>query len=578
MKIFRFACTFIVLPAMLHCQPVPQIVYTYSKWLTAGSVEMFAGIRPNGIAGTAQFRCSITNPSFTPTYYETTPRSYPTDTGLVEISQVLSGLPTDSSYTFAYGVDLSTDSAALFGQMQSSRAGDTLTTPELATLRPLDAGLQKVSVSARCNTHGAPTFISFSWSSGEYYYDGGWTVPVLVTSTKDTVITAEFTGLVPAVKYYIQAFGMNAADSAVAAHGEYDSIMTMPDSNAVGVVTPLTVLASSGIAWTGLNFGLHTYATDCIDVMLGEFELPPVAPGFDVRFANIHPAYAACNGLGTYADLRPFVSPAQADTYRVRITADPDQYPMIFFWPPLDSSYTGAVTLRAGTDTINMKTSQSYILSDPDVSAVTIIARLPVPRHFEPDILIGRTDYFDSAVVQLHATVNPNGLTTTVWFEWGPTTSYGSQSSAQFIDPRYGVAPVAAHVSKLASGTLYHFRIVSQNSHGTWTSADGLFSIASPLSVPTTKRPLPDHLALLQNYPNPFNPSTEITYTLPARTRVTLRVYDILGKEVALLADGLQEAGYKRVSFSAVNLPSGVYIYVLNAGTFREVRKMLILK
>lgn len=83
---------------------------------------------------------------------------------------------------------------------------------------------------------------------------------------------------------------------------------------------------------------------------------------------------------------------------------------------------------------------------------------------------------------------------------------------------------------------------------------------------------------LEQNYPNPFNPSTSINYTLAERTTVNLKVYDVLGKEVATLVNDSQDAGKHTVSFDASNLASGLYIYTLNAGNFTSSRKMMLLK
>lgn len=86
------------------------------------------------------------------------------------------------------------------------------------------------------------------------------------------------------------------------------------------------------------------------------------------------------------------------------------------------------------------------------------------------------------------------------------------------------------------------------------------------------------HFALEQNYPNPFNPATRLQYSVSESTTVLLRVFNIYGELVTTLADKHQEAGEYFVDFIPVNLAAGVYYYVLEAGSFKQVRKMIYLK
>ncbi|MEX2190619.1 MAG: T9SS type A sorting domain-containing protein, partial [Bacteroidota bacterium] len=88
----------------------------------------------------------------------------------------------------------------------------------------------------------------------------------------------------------------------------------------------------------------------------------------------------------------------------------------------------------------------------------------------------------------------------------------------------------------------------------------------------------PDQFRVMQNYPNPFNPTTNIRYNLPNQARVSLKIYNLLGQEVATLVNGVQVAGEHVVMFEANRLAGGVYFYSLVAGEFREVRKMVLLK
>lgn len=89
---------------------------------------------------------------------------------------------------------------------------------------------------------------------------------------------------------------------------------------------------------------------------------------------------------------------------------------------------------------------------------------------------------------------------------------------------------------------------------------------------------LPERIALSQNYPNPFNPSTSVEFALPARSDVRLTVFNTLGQEVASLARGSFDAGYHAVEFDAAALSAGLYFYKLEAGSFTQTRKMMLLK
>jgi hypothetical protein len=91
-------------------------------------------------------------------------------------------------------------------------------------------------------------------------------------------------------------------------------------------------------------------------------------------------------------------------------------------------------------------------------------------------------------------------------------------------------------------------------------------------------QPIPQEFSLSPNYPNPFNPATTIEYNLPKAARVQLKVYNVLGQEVATLVDGIVTAGQHSVSFNASNLASGIYLYKIAAGTFVSTRKMVLVK
>lgn len=94
----------------------------------------------------------------------------------------------------------------------------------------------------------------------------------------------------------------------------------------------------------------------------------------------------------------------------------------------------------------------------------------------------------------------------------------------------------------------------------------------------TNNSSVPQGFYLSQNYPNPFNPVTNINYQLPVSSNVSLKVYDILGNEVASLVNGTQSQGSYSVTFNPANLSSGIYFYVIKAGEFTEAKRMALIK
>ncbi len=115
----------------------------------------------------------------------------------------------------------------------------------------------------------------------------------------------------------------------------------------------------------------------------------------------------------------------------------------------------------------------------------------------------------------------------------------------------------------------------SANDNSSWNYTS--FSVATITGVEDQSYKV-NSFKLEQNYPNPFNPSTIIKYTISERSNVSLKVYDVLGKEVASLINEVKDANNYEVKFDASNLASGLYIYKLQAGDFTSSRKMMLLK
>ena len=122
----------------------------------------------------------------------------------------------------------------------------------------------------------------------------------------------------------------------------------------------------------------------------------------------------------------------------------------------------------------------------------------------------------------------------------------------------------------------YDYRLLQINS-------DNSFSVLNTIKV---KASSPEEYFLSQNFPNPFNPTTKIKYSIPpsidanlsSTINVQIKVYDVLGKEVATLINEDKSAGKYEITFNAANFPSGIYFYKFQAGNFTQTKKMILLR
>jgi hypothetical protein len=120
-----------------------------------------------------------------------------------------------------------------------------------------------------------------------------------------------------------------------------------------------------------------------------------------------------------------------------------------------------------------------------------------------------------------------------------------------------------------------------QNDPANWRASYSIHGSPGSDDIPTSvedEKRLPTSIELFQNYPNPFNPETKIRYTLNSTSKVRLSVYDILGREIAVPINRVQNAGRYEVTFSGTGLASGVYFYRLNTENGVITRKMLLLR
>ncbi len=157
--------------------------------------------------------------------------------------------------------------------------------------------------------------------------------------------------------------------------------------------------------------------------------------------------------------------------------------------------------------------------------------------------------------------------------DFRPTVGSLALSGADFTNARLTDAFFAATIYRGAFGGDTRWDAKWANYNPQYT----VYSIISEVEVRYSET-IPSSYQLEQNFPNPFNPSTNITYGLPKSGRVLLKVYDMLGREVATLVNQAQPAGTYQVRFNATGMPTGLYFYRLSVGENVEVKRMLLVK
>jgi hypothetical protein len=170
-----------------------------------------------------------------------------------------------------------------------------------------------------------------------------------------------------------------------------------------------------------------------------------------------------------------------------------------------------------------------------------------------------------------------------VWQSAATATSYHVQVSASITFNSFlvdtTVTDTTLRLAPLAAGARYFWRVSGLNQYGEGDySTVTAFITGDLISSVGATRSIPTEFGLSQNYPNPFNPSTKFELRIANYGLVTVRVLDMLGREVATLVSGNRQPGTYTVRWDALGYPSGVYFYRMQAGGFVETKKMMLAK
>ncbi len=441
--------------------------------------------------------------------------------------------------------------------------------------RPPDSvSANSAVLRAICYPNGTSIDVSFALGFTTEYELG----LLFAGHVQDTVVSAEVRlrtpPLVPYTRYHCRARGTNGTTTYI---GQDISFVTIPDSATGGFVVEMDLIDHGGIRIAmPVRFGVHSQATYCIDRSLGEYWLPPVPPqtAIDLRMIDPRGFNGNCMDQGLQLDLRRYIDTTQIDSYKVRFQPTAGGYPIVLTWTPLAGNYSGDVrmfdTFNGTLVNVDMKNQNSLTVTLP-------LTELMITAERPRTILAMRVDSLSAHLARLMGLFNPGGLVTNGWFEWGLSQLYGDSTTPASLGS--GLTPVefTGTITGIQPETTYYCRALTRNSNGTVRSVG--ISFRTPVTTSVAPEPaVPKETSLQQNYPNPFNPTTTLSFSLPQSSFVILKVYNILGQEVRTLVNERVDAGVHQVVFDASGLPSGVYLYKIQAGKYLSSRKMVFIK
>ena len=224
--------------------------------------------------------------------------------------------------------------------------------------------------------------------------------------------------------------------------------------------------------------------------------------------------------------------------------------------------YNGLIYTFGGRETRAKPASSGVYVYDPKTDSWTRKKDLPTPRHglqasvWNDKIYVIGGYYVESsalAAVEVYDPANDS---------WEKLADMPEQT--------------ALHAQVEVGGKIYIMAGTSDLKTGGWHTWE--FDPAFQTEDVEEERNSPTAYELMQNFPNPFNPQTAIRYALPHRSHVMLAVCNMLGQQIATLLNGEIDAGYHFVQFDASNLASGVYFYRLQAGSYTETRKLVLMR
>jgi hypothetical protein len=330
-----------------------------------------------------------------------------------------------------------------------------------------------------------------------------------------------------------------------------------------------------------LTFGYDPYGTNGFDPQLGETEIPQVPPGqFGVRFQ-----LPTDTSIYTIKDIRLGCGQPFYYEYLIDLSYETGSNTINVFWGwewPLMSilfknPFNGDTLAQ-----YEMFTDSTHFIIPPLLEKIAVYVGYDGPIGWPQYDLISPNGGDTLTAGQYHTI----SWMTNGWWLSSAKLEYSIDAGKNWTIITDSLPPPNPSYLWLIPTLSSDSCLVRVGDYPCYCDvSDSLFAIAYPVLVESESR-FSVEFSLSQNYPNPFNPCTKIKYTIPSVTLrqaqsdilVTIKVYDVLGNEVATLVNEEKPAGEYEVEFNAASLPSGIYFYQFVARNYVQTRKMVILK
>lgn len=319
---------------------------------------------------------------------------------------------------------------------------------------------------------------------------------------------------------------------------------------------------------TSLKAGIDSTATDGIDPLLGEYEIPPLPPAgvFDARFNLPNSTISTLTDIRQGTDQGGFervheIQYQLGDGTDIIINYDFGSFPSEQVKGRLQDIVTGALidTMIYGTG--------SYTVPNP-----SIFNKLKLTMIYDAPLPVELSSFTAKSIGN---TVELNWLTATETNNKGfsierKTKDEETWQTIGFVEGKGTIAASTQYIysDKSLKAGIYNYQLKQ-------IDFNGMFEYSKIVEVEVN---IPDKFTLNQNYPNPFNPTTKISFDVPSQSNVLLKVYDMLGNEVATLVNENMSPSSYEIVFDASSLANGVYFYQLQAEDFVSTKKMILLK